>query len=297
MSDQEQNTGRTDGMDFSALDEELARMAEETPEVPEDFHDNWTKMIRKEAAVSSPETTNVKSRTGRGQLRYILSAAAAFVVLIGGVVLARNNGLLPGASTSVQEAPALMANTLAAGKTSEEAEAVYEDAAVPAEQTSFLGMSADSMPEPAPEAAKDPEEAAGRTAAAKANGVKAAQESVRAAPMPAATASPTEPALLMMDTGAAEMNADMDMTESEAAETAAEETETEEPAGEKPEESEEESAGEPVPETAEDGPGEDTRSFLQKAWEGTLDAVPWILGGTIIVLFILTYVVHPGKKK
>ena len=285
MSDQEQNTGRTDGMDFSALDEELARMAEETPEVPEDFHDNWTKMIREEAAASSPETTNVKSRTGRGQLRYILSAAAAFVVLIGGVVLARNNGLLPGASTSVQEVPALMANTLTAGKTSEEAEAVYEDAAVPAEQASLLGMSADSMPEPAPEAA-------GRAEAAKTNGMKAAQESVQAAPMAAATASPTEPAVLMMD-----MNADMDAAESEAAETAAEETETEEAAGEIPEESEEEPAGEPVPETAEDGPGEDTRSFLQRAWEGILDVVPWIVGGAIIVLFLLTYVIHPGKKK
>ena len=33
MSDQEKNTGRTDDMDFSALDEELARMAEETPDL------------------------------------------------------------------------------------------------------------------------------------------------------------------------------------------------------------------------------------------------------------------------
>ena len=57
MSDQKQNTGRTDDMDFSALDEELARMAEETPEAPADFHDNWTKMIRKEAAAGQPETT------------------------------------------------------------------------------------------------------------------------------------------------------------------------------------------------------------------------------------------------
>ena len=46
MSDQEKNTGRTDDMDFSALDEELARMAEETPEVPADFHENWARMIR-----------------------------------------------------------------------------------------------------------------------------------------------------------------------------------------------------------------------------------------------------------
>ena len=150
MSDQERNTGRTDDMDFSALDEELARMAEETPEVPEDFHDNWTSMIRQEAAASSPETTNVKSRTGRGQMRYILSAAAAFVVLIGGVMLARNNGLLQG-TTSVPETQMLTANTLTAGETQEETETIYEDAAVPGGQADASGMNADYLQVPAPE--------------------------------------------------------------------------------------------------------------------------------------------------
>ena len=299
MSDQKQNTGRTDDMDFSALDEELARMAEETPEVPADFHDSWTKMIREEAAAAKPETTAGKSRKGRGQLRYILSAAAAFVVLIGGAVIARNNGLLKGTPT-VSDPPVLAASPLTAGKTSEAAEAVYEDAAVSAEQTVFLGMNADSMPAPVPEAEE-------MTAARKADAAESAQNSVLAAPMVMSTALPAKPAA-----GAAETNAEADREETvfvEAAaeeadnetaveeaetETAAEEAETEEA----PEEAAEESAAEePAPETAEDSGQGDTRSFLQWAWEGILDAVPWILSGAIIVLFILTYVIRPGKKK
>ena len=297
MSDQKQNTGRTDDMDFSALDEELARMAEETPEVPADFHDNWTRMIREEAAAAKPETTAGKSRKGRGQLRYILSAAAAFVVLIGGVVIARNNGLLKGMPT-VSETPVLAASPLTAGKTSEAAEAVYEDAAVPVEQTVFLGMNADSMPAPATEAEE-------MTAARKADAAESAQNSVLAAPMVMPTAMPAKPAAGVTETNAeaeweetVSVEAAAEEAESESAveeaETAAEEAETEEA----PEEAAEESAAEePAPETAEDSGQGDTRSFLQRAWEGILDAVPWILSGAIIVLFILTYVVRPGKKK
>ena len=151
MSDQEKNTGRTDDMDFSALDEELARMAEETPEVPADFHENWTRMIREEAAAGKPETAAGKPRKGRGQLRYILSAAAAFVILVGGVVIARNNGLLQ-EKTSVPETPVLMANSLTAGEKTEATETVYKDAAVSMEQTALPDMSADSIPIPDPEA-------------------------------------------------------------------------------------------------------------------------------------------------
>ena len=69
MSDQEKNTGRTDDMDFSALDAELAKMAGEAPEVPEDFHENWTRMIREEAAAGKPETAAGKPRKGRSRSR------------------------------------------------------------------------------------------------------------------------------------------------------------------------------------------------------------------------------------
>ena len=69
------------------LDRELARMAEETPEMPDDFHSRWTEQIRAEAG-----KTAGKAPAARRQWRYILSAAAVFVFLIGGTLLTRNQG-------------------------------------------------------------------------------------------------------------------------------------------------------------------------------------------------------------
>ncbi len=279
MSDQEKNTGRTDDMDFSALDAELAKMAEETPEVPEDFHENWTRMIREEAATGRPAAA-AKPRKGRGQLRYILSAAAAFVILVGGVVIARNNGLLQG-RTSAPEPPVTASNMLMAEDTVQEAaESVYDEAEAAAEQAGFPAMSADSMP--APEA--------GLLSAKAAEGV---QNSGPAVPMPAATAEPTALPVLMMGSAAVETNeaAETETAGSSPADMAAGDTETEETA------SAENVAEGPDAETAEGSAKEDARSFLQRAWEGLLDAVPWILGGAIIVLFILTRVIRPENKK
>ena len=279
MSDQEKNTGRTDDMDFSALDAELAKMAEETPEVPEDFHENWTRMIREEAAAGRPAAA-AKPRKGRGQLRYILSAAAAFVILVGGVVIARNNGLLQG-RTSAPEPPVTASNMLMAADTVQEAaESVYDEAEAAAEQAGFPEMSADSMP--APEA--------GLLSAKAAEGV---QNSGPAVPMPAATAEPTALPVLMMGSAAVETNeaAETETAGSSPADMAAGNAETEEAAAA------EKVAEGPDAETAEGSAKEDARSFLQRAWEGLLDAVPWILGGAIIVLFILTRVIRPENKK
>lgn len=279
MSDQEKNTGRTDDMDFSALDAELAKMAEEAPEVPEDFHENWTRMIREEAAAGRPAAA-AKPRKGRGQLRYILSAAAAFVILVGGVVIARNNGLLQG-RTSAPEPPVTASNMLMAADTVQEAaESVYDEAEAAAEQAGFPEMSADSMP--APEA--------GLLSAKAAEGV---QNSGPAVPMPAATAEPTALPVLMMGSAAVETNeaAETETAGSSPADMAAGNAETEEAAAA------EKAAEGPDAETAEGSAKEDARSFLQRAWEGLLDAVPWILGGAIIVLFILTRVIRPENKK
>lgn len=279
MSDQEKNTGRTDDMDFSALDAELAKMAEETPEVPEDFHKNWTRMIREEAAAGRPAAA-AKPRKGRGQLRYILSAAAAFVILVGGVVIARNNGLLQG-RTSAPEPPVTASNMLMAADTVQEAaESVYDEAEAAAEQAGFPAMSADSMQ--APEA--------GLLSAKAAEGV---QNSGPAVPMPAATAEPTALPVLMMGSAAVETNeaAETETAGSSPADMAAGDAETEETA------SAEKAAEGPDAETAEGSAKEDARSFLQRAWEGLLDVVPWILGGAIIVLFILTRVIRPENKK
>ncbi len=87
------------------LDQALAQMAQETPEMPADFHDRWTSAIRAEAAKKqqteealplSGTGSNSGAKTAGGrqesrrQWRYILSAAAVFVFLIGGTLLTRN---------------------------------------------------------------------------------------------------------------------------------------------------------------------------------------------------------------
>lgn len=295
MSDQEKNTGRTDDMDFSALDEELARMAEETPEVPADFHENWTRMIREEAAAGKPETAAGKPRKGRGRLRYILSAAAAFVILVGGVVIARNNGLLQG-KTSAPETPVPAANMLTAEEPVQEAaEAVYDEAEAAAEQAGLPEMSADSMP--APEMGLLSAKAADKGAALEAEAAEGMQASAPAVPMPAATAEPTDQPVLLMGSAAVETDEapKTGVAGAEPADMAAGSAETEETAA--AEEAAEKPAGDPGAETAEDSAGEDARSFLQRAWEGLLGAVPWILGGAIIVLFILTRMIRPENKK
>ena len=68
------------------LDRELAQMAQEAPEMPEDFHARWTAQVRAEAQ----QAKTLSRKEGRRQWRYILSAAAVFVFLIGGTVLTRS---------------------------------------------------------------------------------------------------------------------------------------------------------------------------------------------------------------
>ena len=76
---QEKNEERID------LDRMLAEMAQETPEMPADFHARWTEAVRAEAGQAKTE----KKQDGHRQWRYILSAAAVFVFLIGGTLLTR----------------------------------------------------------------------------------------------------------------------------------------------------------------------------------------------------------------
>ncbi len=78
----------SENKDTALLDRELARMAGETPEVPADFHARWTEQIRAEGAKQKTES----KKESRRQWRYILSAAAVFVFLIGGTLLTRNTG-------------------------------------------------------------------------------------------------------------------------------------------------------------------------------------------------------------
>ena len=71
--------------ELTELDLELAKMAQETPEMPADFHARWTEAVRAEAAGQQTE----KKHETRRQWRYILSAAAVFVFLIGGTLITR----------------------------------------------------------------------------------------------------------------------------------------------------------------------------------------------------------------
>ena len=81
--------------EHSELDRVLEEMAQETPEMPADFHNRWISAVRDEAQNQSDE----KQRDRRRQWRYILSAAAVFVFLIGGTLLTRGqkNSVRPAA--------------------------------------------------------------------------------------------------------------------------------------------------------------------------------------------------------
>ena len=72
--------------EMTELDRMLAQMAQETPEMPADFHARWTEAVRAEAGQQKTE----KQQDSRRQWRYVLSAAAVFVFLIGGTLLTRS---------------------------------------------------------------------------------------------------------------------------------------------------------------------------------------------------------------
>ena len=204
---QERNEERTD------LDQLLAQMAQETPEMPADFHARWTEAVRAEAGQAKTE----KKQDSRRQWRYILSAAAVFVFLIGGTLLTRGMDQKDrGNSVSV-----------------------VEDTMVPAADsgTETAGAGAVSVP------GQEAEEFVGAANFAAAN--EAAEEAATAVPdllaetMSAKSAKPAE-AGVKADMA---LEADMDMaaaeTEEEPEEEAAAETAAEpeaEPAAEQPRE-------------------------------------------------------------
>ncbi len=97
MSRDNEKTGKVVDMDFSALDQELAGMAADTPEVPADFHDRWIQAVREDAEKSprkeepaGADKTEYRQADARRQRRHILSAAAAFILVIGGVWLLKD---------------------------------------------------------------------------------------------------------------------------------------------------------------------------------------------------------------
>ena len=83
--------------DLAELDRELAQMAEEVPPMPDDFHENWMKAVRAEAAktqnqgpaAAKPEGKAV--RMASSPWFRALSMAAVFVFLIGGTLAYRSS--------------------------------------------------------------------------------------------------------------------------------------------------------------------------------------------------------------
>ena len=126
----------------TGLDEALARMAEEVPPMPADFHDRWMNAVRAEAREAAPAAEDTTPNKTVSLVRWtrILSVAAAFVFLIGGTLLWRNTKQTLSASGPAEkreaeayaapatEEPAVMAAGVMSD--AEEAEAPA-DAAVP----------------------------------------------------------------------------------------------------------------------------------------------------------------------
>ena len=191
--------------DWAALDRELAQMAQETPEMPDDFHARWTEQVRAEAGQAQR-----KARTeSRRQWRYILSAAAVFIFLIGGTLLTRSrrtNDLTVNSAAAPRETAAPTAGNMetniaedyAAGVTAEGAAAYAVNGAAPAYDAAEEAVEADTYA--APEEAETAEAPmAAKGAAKSANAANSAAVKPTAAPTavpaPEPTAAPTaEPA-------------------------------------------------------------------------------------------------------
>ena len=141
--------------DPAMIDRMLETMAQETPEMPADFHARWTEQIRAEAAKAREDTR----QESRRQWRYILSAAAVFVFLIGGTLLTRNQkknekvNSVPMVQDSIVENAAGGSAPGAAPEPGEAAEGeadggmpmmAFEDMAVPVTEGEEMGNGTDS---------------------------------------------------------------------------------------------------------------------------------------------------------
>ncbi|MGN0747618.1 MAG: DUF4349 domain-containing protein [Aristaeellaceae bacterium] len=80
---------------LDGLQEDLARLSDDMPPMPEDFHQAWTKRVEEAAMENKPEASRPRRQWTR-----LLSAAAAVVFVLGGTLLTRDT-LSP--RTSAQE--------------------------------------------------------------------------------------------------------------------------------------------------------------------------------------------------
>ena len=117
----------TDRDSLLRLDEELARMSRETPEAPADFHSRWMSAVREEAGQreenqkkadreesirqlrAGAATEEAKRITERKNVaapwRRLASVAASMVILLSGVMIARNAGWPRDTAARIQAVP------------------------------------------------------------------------------------------------------------------------------------------------------------------------------------------------
>ncbi len=250
------------------VDAELARMREETPEMPADFHARWTEALHREmnaAEAPSPAPETQPRRAGGSQWKRLAGIAAVFVFLIGGTLLSRDQLRAKPVKTAVLTAPAAknelrqlggaaggmdaaMPPVLATGAPTAEPEAYAEE---PAYAYGVAGGGRDGMLPPAAQAAEeggmpDSEEAAEEYATE----VYAAEEDrAEAAPF-----------------------------EEEAAEEAATEEEAPEEEQEKEAPEEETSDGEAPEKEEQGGFLREAGLFMEDMGRFLLAALPWLAG-------------------
>ena len=196
------------------LDAALAQMAEEVPPMPADFHDKWMDAVRADARDRHEEENGRRRAVSPARWTRILSAAAAFIFLIGGTVLYRNSkksldgtfrtGRKKAVLTAVEapaagdaaetEEDAAFTDGAAAGYAATSADTAVEEAAEDADYAVpplFMNAAGDARAyEAAPEAASEDSALFAEEEAYEAD--YAVMEETEKAPLP--TAMPTEPA-------------------------------------------------------------------------------------------------------
>ena len=70
---------------LDGLQDDLARLSDDVPPLPEDFHQAWTERVEEAAMETKPEATRPRRQWTR-----LLSAAAAVVFVLGGTLLTRD---------------------------------------------------------------------------------------------------------------------------------------------------------------------------------------------------------------
>lgn len=293
----ETDSGNLSEQEWTELDRELAQMAEETPEMPADFHAQWTERIREEAAreeekqgeetreKENREKASEKKKENRGQWRYILSAAAVFVFLITGTLLSRNNRDRATNSPIKTETETQRTETAAGSAAKSAANGIAADAdddvAVRAEYDT-LGGADFAVPE-AEESAEAEEAAEIRVYSYRAEKTAGAAEQDAGARWDTYRAENAAEAPAMM-AAAYESPAENagEETEEAAEEEAEREAETAESKAPAPEEKQEAAAaGKAEAETGKKTTeiGEETISFMKDMGRFALSALPWVLGG------------------